>query len=81
MTCALPLPSIGAILCRPVFDLSGRKHRKYRVVDVRKSRLEVKLQEIPSEANPNPKGPPFWASCSGDSEATLFVIDNSEAEQ
>lgn len=61
-TCTLSLPRVGAILCRSVFKLGSVEKRLYRVLALRRSRWEVKLQEIPSSANPHPRGPAVWVS-------------------
>ncbi len=60
--CALSLPPVGSLLCRSVFKLGCVEKRLYRVLALRRSRWEVKIQEIPSAANPVPRGPAVWVS-------------------
>lgn len=78
MSSGLPIPSAGAILARPVFGLGYRAHRKYEVIEVRKKDGEMKLKELPSDANPEPRGPAFWVTIHPQNNDAMTVYIKEE---
>lgn len=81
-SCSVPLrelPPKRAVLLQYVFPLAGYRIRRYRVEQVRPHQERVFLRELPSEANPNPRGPGFWASLqSQGTPLGLFSLEKRE---